>query len=668
MVANLGFGFILLAFLICLYAIATAVYGLRSHSIMYIESSRIAAVMTLPILLFSIASLLVLLLAEQYPFTYVYNSISHDLSWIFKISALWSGQSGVLLMCAGACSLIIVINLLRVKRTELKTCTPWVVIAAMSVEAFFLVLLIFFDNPFQRLWVNANGHLISSFNQPSGTFTVIPSNGLGMDPRIQNLVPALLTPLLILSFAVFLIPFAYSIATLTAAVEKRVGTRHMRNWMLVGWVLLALALFLEGRWAYLTYARAGYWSWTISSITILMPLLTATAYLHVSTLQERTNRFKRMSYLLVMITFCLALLAVALRLSFTENFVSTPVNLIAFILFGLACLTSLLLIAWRWKKVFGFGELISFASREAHFLLVDGLMLCLFLVCLVIMKIELVDGTYASSQLFTSRQWYSYLLLALLGLLLLLMGISPLTSWGGKSFHSIFLRIWRPFLVSLILPVALIIFKASSIMGIITFWLLGFIVLIGIFDFSRAVRMQHRNTGQTYFKAIPTLLAYYPQKLGINLLHMGVAMIVLCLTGSVFMQQKVQADVLQQESIAFHKYSVEYAGYHETVQSNGTQTLAMTLKVTSPAGKTQDLHPALIYYSQQKITFSSPAIWSTFAGDLYIRITEDSPMTIEIYFNPFMIWAWIGIGILAIGAFLAFSPNWQVHSRGGQPS
>ena len=71
MVANLGYGALVITFLVSLYGAIAAIYGVRKEQPAWVDSARNAMLLTWPLLTFSAVSIIILLVTGRYEIEYV---------------------------------------------------------------------------------------------------------------------------------------------------------------------------------------------------------------------------------------------------------------------------------------------------------------------------------------------------------------------------------------------------------------------------------------------------------------------------------------------------------------------------------------------------------------------------------------------------------------------
>src|SRR3990172_2361119 len=165
MTEEIGYTALVMAFLLALYGAAAAAFGAKRQRPELVESARRAMLLSWPLISVAALAIIALLVSGRYDVEYVAKVTSSTMPPYLKVTALWGGQAGSLvfwswLMAAFASAA----GLRRWDRdAEL---LPWVTVVALGTLAFFLVLVIFFENPFRSLWQTIDGGQVSALFRP----------------------------------------------------------------------------------------------------------------------------------------------------------------------------------------------------------------------------------------------------------------------------------------------------------------------------------------------------------------------------------------------------------------------------------------------------------------------------------------------------------------------
>jgi cytochrome c-type biogenesis protein CcmF len=217
-----------------------------------------AGVLSAVFILTATFSLLYLLIIGDYSVEYVFHNTDKELPLIYKISALWSGSSGSILLWAVCNSVFfLAINAIFGRRSDnFVNCTA-IVITVLNLG--FLIVLLFINNPFTK--------------------TISNSDGFGLSPSLQSLGMVFHPPLIMISYSCLFTAFAARLSRIIKPEEK--NKKAAVCFALLGWILLTVGIVSGGIWAYVELGWGGYWSWDPIETTALITWLLLTAYIHL---------------------------------------------------------------------------------------------------------------------------------------------------------------------------------------------------------------------------------------------------------------------------------------------------------------------------------------------------------------------------------------------------
>ncbi|MBC8170883.1 MAG: hypothetical protein H7X77_04405, partial [Anaerolineae bacterium] len=166
MLAEIGLITTFLAFAAALYAVGASLYGGRRHLDRWVVSARNAALLTLPLLLLAAGVLVIALINGEYQISYVWSVSNPTTPLFYRITALWGSQKGSLLFWSLLMSLFAAGALVMNWRSH-RRLMPYVIAYTMAMLAFFVGLVLFFENPFQRWWILPDNSVIETALIPS---------------------------------------------------------------------------------------------------------------------------------------------------------------------------------------------------------------------------------------------------------------------------------------------------------------------------------------------------------------------------------------------------------------------------------------------------------------------------------------------------------------------
>ncbi len=665
MVANLGYGALVITFLISIYGIGAAYYGARKKDHRWVASARYAMLLTFPLVSVAALSIIYLLVTNSYEVDYVNNVTSNSMPFYLKVTALWGGQAGSLVFWSWLLAAFTSAVTLR-KWERDQEFLPWVIIVSLVTLAFFLSLSIFIENPFVRIWQTSSGQITTAMLQPTGSIPFIPADGSGLNPLLRHPGMIIHPPMLYLGFVSFVIPYAFAIASLVTGRTDDRWIRITRRWTLVAWLFLSLGLILGGRWAYDVLGWGGYWGWDPVEIAAFMPWLTGTAFLHSVMIQEKRGMLKHWNMILIILTYELMIFGTFLTrsgvLSSVHAFAQSAIGPVFFAFMGLTFIVSLSLLLRRWNDLKAETHMSSMLSREALFLLNNLLFIGILVVCFWGVLFPLISEIFTGQKVTVGPPFYERATAPLFAGLLLLMGIAPLAAWRYSSAKTLGRAIWKPFLASLVVVAVVLFSGIRQWAAILGFWLCAFVAAVTLYEFWRGARARHRRSGEIFPVALWRLAGRNRRRYGGYTIHLGVVLMAIGIIGIEVFQSETQGTISQGEQITLGDYSVTFNSLSVFDTEDGRNVARAEMSVYKNGQFVGELYPRRDYYYESQQPMTIPGVRSTWEDDLYLLLVDWQPIstasaTFKIYHNPLVNWLWLGGFIFIIGTLVAAWPE-----------
>ena len=671
MTVQFGYGVLVLTFLLALFAIGAAIYGYFSGSQKFVESARRAMLLTWPLITVSALTLIYLLVNNHYEVDFVYSVTSREMPFYLKVTALWGGQAGSLLFWAWLMSAFASAVMLR-KWDRDREFLPWVVVVGCVTLAFFVGLIIFYENPFARYWQTLSGDIAKAMWQPAGSVLFTPQDGQGLNPLLRHWGMIIHPPMLYLGFVSFVIPFAFAIAALVTGRTDDRWIRITRRWTLVAWLFLSLGLLLGSRWAYDVLGWGGFWGWDPVEIAAFMPWLTGTAFLHSVMIQEKRGMFKHWNMLLIILTYALVIFGTFLTrsgvLSSVHAFAQSAIGPAFFIFIGVTFVISAALLIYRWSSLQSETSMTSWLSREGLFLLNNLFFILILAVCFLGVIAPLVSEIFTGQKITVGPDWYKSITGPLFAGLLLLMGVAPLSAWGIASSRTLGRAIWKPALAALVLATITVFFGFPRSYSLLAFlWVyLAFLFIylaasVTFYEFWRAARARTKTTGESFIPSLWHLLGRNRRRYGGYIIHLGVVCMSLGIIGINVFQVQTQKSLAVGDSLELAGYTVRYDALTPFPYSDGRYVNRAVVSVFKDGKFITELHPRFDTFPSGE-TSTIPGLYSTVVGDLYIVLvnwegvsTLSAPF--KVYYNPLVNWLWLGGIVFILGTLVAAWPD-----------
>jgi cytochrome c-type biogenesis protein CcmF len=647
--ADVGYWALVLTLIVSGYTVVASILGARRRSATWLESARNSAFAATVTATVAAALLLVLLMTRNYGVRYVYEHVNSYLPTAYTVSAFWAGQEGSLLLWLWLLTLITAAMILW-RQAWHNAAGPYVLAAMAFSQAFLAIVLVFVSNPFEPL---------------SG----IPLEGQGLNPLLQNVWMVIHPPVVFVAYAAYTAPFALAVGGLATGQLGKDWLLSVRRWALIAWLFLGAGILMGAWWAYLELGWGGYWGWDPVENSSLIPWLVGTALLHSLMMQERRDVFRRWNLWLVTLTFVLCIFATFVtRSGIIQSVHAFGRSAIGyyFAAFMVLCLAALVgLLTWRRRALREQYEFKALLSREASLLLTNLLLLGAALVVLVgtlfPALVELVQGQQAALDVSFYERTVGPLSLVIIGL----VGICPVVAWGGTSPD----RLWRdllvPAVVAVVAAIALFVLGVRRIAALGSFAVCAFVGVALLATFYRGTVNRHRRTGEVIPLAFIRMLLVNRRRYGAHVVHLGIVLMAVGITGSSIYQDEVQVALDPGEHIDVREYTLTYQDFVPE-ELPDQQKFTALVDVHRGGRRVATLRPQKAFHWNVEQWVTEVAIHSTLKEDLYLILAgfETSGLaSLRILINPLVVWLWIGGGALLLGGVLAWWPTAPERSR-----
>ena len=224
--------------------------------------------------------------SDNFNLRYVAVYSDRTLPFFYKISVLWAGQSGALLVaCLVICCFSVIASKSKFLLKDKYACAEGFVSTIFIV--LFLSLSVFVVNPFVCM-------------------DFIPANGRGLSPLLQNMYIFFYPIFVCFWVSGALIIFSRATAALAVKNLSSFWIKSCRGWIYFSWFSLIGAIIFKSLWMY--NASGTLWKWTIEETICILSLFALLAFIHTSSAYLTRGRMKTAVFLSTMLFFQWALL------------------------------------------------------------------------------------------------------------------------------------------------------------------------------------------------------------------------------------------------------------------------------------------------------------------------------------------------------------------------
>ena len=632
MIAEIGHFALILALVLALIQGIVPLIGAHRRQPAWMAVAQPAALGQALFVVISFICLTILFIQNDFSVDYVARQSNTELPLQYRISSVWGGHEGSLLLW------VMILGFWTAAVSLFSRSMPNVmrarVLAVMGLISIgFLSFVLVTSNPFLRLF-------------PA------PAEGRSLNPLLQDPGLVIHPPMLYMGYVGFSVAFAFAIAAMLGGRMDAAWARWSRPWTTVAWMFLTVGIALGSWWAYYELGWGGWWFWDPVENASFMPWLVGTALIHSLAATEKRGVFKAWTLLLAVFAFSLSLLGTFLVrsgvLTSVHAFASDPARGI-FILIFLCVVVggSLVLYAWRAPQIRSTIS-VDMLSREGA-LLINNVLLVTTAATILLGTLYplLLDGLQLG-KISVGPPYFNAVFLPLTIPLAFLLGIGLMSRWKADSIGRIAHKLKIIFVASVVIGGLVFLVMPNYHWGAwLAATLASWIVLSSLQNVYDRVAL--RRDKLTALRELPR--GFY----GMTFAHTGVAVFIIGITfTSLYSVEKdVRLEYGQTYQIA--GYDFEFHGVKPFTGPNyqadeGVFTVRRDQQIVS------ELHSQKRTYNAGGMPLTEAGIDAGLFRDLYISLgepLEHNAWSVRLYHKPFIRWIWLGALFMAFGGFLA---------------
>jgi len=573
-------------------------------------------------LLFIILSFFGLIIAfinSDFSNSTVFNHSHTTKPLFYKISGTWGNHEGSLLLWLLVLTLFIFLFLISSKKQPKKYRVLTLLFQQIIIIGF-LIFLIQTSNPFAQIYP-------------------VPSEGLGLNPILQDPALAIHPPILYLGYVGSSIIFSSVLAASSTNYISKEWAKHIKQWILISWIFLTLGILLGSIWAYYELGWGGFWFWDPVENVSLMPWLALTTLFHCVLVLEKKLLLTSWVVILSIATFTLSMSGTFLVRSGILNSVHTFANdperglYILIFLFTLIFLS--LFVFFFFHKTDGQNNTSFFwLSKETSILINNWFMMYFLAVVLIGTIYPIFLDVLTSQKISVGPPFYHKLIIPFLIPFLLAMAIGPKLNWIKSNLqnksHLLLL-----FAISLILSFLIIrILEISFLVNTILFTSAFYLFFITLRDF--------------FIKGFKNLAQ--------NIAHFGFSLLILSILFNNFLSTEVITNLKVGETYKSDELTINFEKI-EKIKKQNFEAIIGKFNVKSDNELVDILKPELRIYNQPNIVTSEADIKTNLLSDKFMTmnlVQNQEYFNIRYQIKPFMIWIWFSVIIISFGGLFSF--------------
>jgi len=634
MIPEIGHFALILALCLALIQGTVPLIGAQKKISSWVEVAAPAAIGQTLFIMFSFGCLTYAFLTDDFSVGYAARQSNTELPVMYKVSSVWGGHEGSLLLWT------MFLSMWTAAVALFSRAMPLImrgrVLAVMGlISVGFLLFMLLTSNPFDRMFPT-------------------PLEGRSLNPLLQDFGLIIHPPMLYMGYVGFSVAFAFAIAAMLGGRLDSAWAKWSRPWTSIAWVFLTVGIALGSWWAYYELGWGGWWFWDPVENASFMPWLVGTALIHSLAATEKRGVFKAWTVLLAIFAFSLSLLGTFLVrsgvLTSVHAFANDPERGIFILIFlGVVVGGSLALYTWRAPQIRSAVKL-NMLSREGGLLMNNILLVITASSILLGTLYPLALDALGAGKISVGPPYFNALFVPLTIPIALLLGVAALSRWKQDSVERLGKKLLYPFVFSVVLgtaiPYALLdeVKWGAVVAVILALWITS-LSFVGVAD--RVAGKQNK-----WQALLNTPRGFY----GMTFAHMGVAVFVVGITLTSLYSTEKDIRLTQGQSYSIGEYNFVFEGVKQAIGPNykASEGWFVTYYQGEKIGR---LHSQKRLYNAGGMPMTEAGIDAGFWRDLYVSLGEDlngkGAWSVRLYHKPFIRWIWLGALIMAFGGLLA---------------
>ncbi len=562
----------------------------------------------------------------------IYGYVSSDFSLInvfqnshtskplfFKIAGTWGNHEGSLLLWINILVIFSYFFLIKGKNYNINFRLITLIIQNFLIIGFLLFLLIT-SNPFVPIYP-------------------VPSEGLGLNPILQDPALAIHPPLLYVGFVGSSIYFSAAIASLMTNFKGKEFANSIKTWVLISWVFQSLGIIVGSIWAYYELGWGGFWFWDPVENASLMPWFVITALMHSVIVLEKRNTIYSWVIILCLLTFILSVTGTFLVrsgiLNSVHTFASDPSRgLYILIYLSIMVVGSFLaFFKYQQKEIYNF----SLKSKET-FVLVNNWFMLFFLITVILGTLyPIFLEVLIQKKISVGPPFYNILIIPIVIPFLIFMAIGPKISWIKHNSVKIWPIIYLLILATILNFIIIYFFGSYSILTNLIIISAVFLIINTLID----LKNSFAKKGDSSFSRIIS--------------HLGFAFLIFFIGINNHFSLEKDFNLKVGDKVKFENYKLDFKDLSIKERKNHKAIIGNFTFLNKMTGVEEKLFPEIRIYDQPKTLTYEASIKTKLSHDVYLtmsNIERSDYYNIKFQKKNFMIWIWLSAFIITIGGFL----------------
>jgi len=549
----------------------------------------------------------------------VYQNSHTDKPIFYKIAGVWGNHEGSLLLWVNIMVIFSFLFFLLNYKLN-KSYTLYTLLVQNILILGFLIFLISNSNPFFKI-------------------LPIPSEGLGLNPVLQDPALAIHPPLLYLGFVGSSIYFSAAMAAILSNSEGKSFASSIKIWVLISWGFQSLGIIVGSIWAYYELGWGGFWFWDPVENASLIPWFCMTALIHSVLVLEKRNYLYNWVLILSIITFISSVTGTFLVRSGILNSVHTFANDPARGMYILIFLSLMIFFSFVifFKRKIKDNFTLEPISKET-FILSNNWFMMFYLATVFIGTIyPIFTQVLFDTKISVGPPFYNAVIAPIIIPFLIMMAIGPKMGWikqQYKNFKPLVLILTFSCIINFII---FFFFKSYNLISNLIIISSLFLIIHSLNDFVSKLKT----------KSYSNLASF--------LSHLGFGILMFFIILNHNFSKEYDLNIKVGETKKMGDIEINFKDLKIEKRENYNVIIGNFNIFDFKKKYTKELNPEIrVYDNPQTLTFES-AIKTDLKQDFYLtmsNINGSDFYNVKFQVKPFMLWIWLAAFLTASGGLL----------------
>ena len=278
--------------------------------------------------------------------------------------------------------------------------------------------------------------------------------------------------------------------------------------------------------------------------------------------------------------------------------------------------------------------------------------------CIFGNNISLLVEIFSNNKISVGEPYFNSVTIPIMIPAILVMGIGPMLSWEKVNAIKILIKSLPSILLSIIISAIFYwIYRSYNMVGlagiILAFWIISNILLTTI----QQLIIKNKEVTQNNIPKYP---------IGMIIAHFGIALLILGITGSSIWQKEKIIRMKVNDETSIHNYNIVFKEISEVTGPNYVALQGNFWIYNKKRNIITKLKPQNRFYPVTNNSTTEASIHTNLARDLYVVLGDgnvNGGWVVRIYYNPLVIWIWIGAFAIFLGGLFSMKNNFKKLKR-----